>query len=153
MESVRPAAVTCLTNPVMPLIRYQVGDVIDIDRDTVCPCGRTLPVMSPVITKDEDWITTPSGRKISPSAVVWAFIHQEIEGITNGQVVQHDRENVTVYLNTSKENYLRYRDMLRNSMDRVFFGEMKVEVVRTDAVDLMESGKSRFIVNKLKKRD
>jgi phenylacetate-CoA ligase len=153
MENIRPASVTALTNRVMPLIRYQLGDVIEIEQDAVCPCGRTLPVMSPVITKDEDWIITPTGRKISPSAVVWAFIHQEIDGITNGQVVQHDEEKVTVYLNTSEENFLKYKDVLHKSMDKVFFNEMKVEVVRTDSVDLMESGKSRFIVNKLKKRN
>lgn len=153
MENIRPAAVTTLTNRVMPLIRYQLGDVIDIEREALCPCGRTLPIMSPVITKDEDWIVTPSGRNISPSAVVWAFVHQDIEGITCGQVVQQDRERVTVYLKTDEENFQRYRDILRESMDRVFFNEMNVEVVRTDSVDLMESGKSRFIVNKLKKRD
>lgn len=153
MENIRPAAVTTLTNRIMPLIRYRLGDVIEIEQDTSCPCGRTLPVMSPVITKDEDWIITPSGRKISPSAVVWAFVHQEIDGITNGQVVQHDAEKVTIYLNASEENYLKYKDILHQSMDKVFFNEMKVEVVRTESVDLMESGKSRFIVNKLKKRN
>ena len=49
--------------------------------------------------------------------------------------------------------YLKYKDILHQSMDKVFFNEMKVEVVRTESVDLMESGKSRFIVNKLKKRN
>ena len=62
-------------------------------------------------------------------------------------------QKVTVLINANEENYLKYKDVLRESMDKVFFNEMKVEVVRTDSVDLMESGKSRFIVNKLKKRN
>ncbi len=152
MENVRPAAVTTLTNSVMPLIRYQLGDVIETLPEFGCECGRTLPVMSPVITKDEDWIITPSGRMISPSAVVWAFIHQEIDGITNGQVVQHDRGSVTVYLNTTEDNFIRYKDVLRESMEKVFFGELDVDIVRTDRVDVSRAGKSRFIVNELRQR-
>jgi phenylacetate-CoA ligase len=152
MENIRPAAVTSLTNRVMPLIRYQLGDVIETQPDLACGCGRTLPAMSPVITKDEDWIITPSGRKISPSAVVWAFIHQDIEGVTNGQVVQHDRESVTVYLNTNEDNYIRYKEILQESMEKVFFGEMNINIVRTDRIDVNRAGKSRFIVNELRQR-
>ena len=47
----------------------------------------------------------------------------------------------------------KYKDILRESMDGVFFHEMNVKVVRADHVDLMESGKSRFIVNKLRQRN
>ncbi|MDD3641953.1 MAG: hypothetical protein PHQ19_00595 [Candidatus Krumholzibacteria bacterium] len=152
MDNVRPAAVTTLTNGVMPLIRYRLGDVIETHPGFRCECGRTLPVMSPVITKDEDWIVTPSGRMISPSAVVWAFIHQEISGIASGQVVQRDGRSVTVYLNTGEDNFNRHKDALRRSMERVFFGEMDVDVVRTDRVDVSRAGKSRFIVNELRQR-
>jgi phenylacetate-CoA ligase len=108
--------------------------------------------MSPVITKQEDWVITPSGRKISPSVIVWAFIHQDIDGMTNAQIVQHDRDSVKVYLNTSEDNYMKYKDVLHESMDKVFFGEMKVEIVRTNKIDLGQSGKTRFIVNELRHR-
>jgi phenylacetate-CoA ligase len=149
---VKPAAVTTLTNKLMPLIRYQVGDEIELQPARECGCGRTLPVMSPVITKHEDYILTPSGRKIAPSAVVWAFIHQEIKDINKGQVVQEDERTVKVYLNTDQESFLKYRDVLKKSMVEVFFGEMEVEVIRTDRIDVQKSGKSRFIVNKLRHR-
>jgi len=152
LDGVQPAAVTTLTNKIMPLIRYQVGDEIDMQPSLKCDCGRTLPIISPVITKHEDYIVTPSGRKIAPSAVVWAFIHQEIKDINKGQVVQEDERSVKVYLNTDQENYLKYRDLLKESMTEVFFGEMDVEIIRTEHIDVQKSGKSRFIVNKLRNR-
>jgi phenylacetate-CoA ligase len=152
MDGVKPAAVTTLTNKLMPLIRYQVGDEIDTQPSLECGCGRTLPIISPVITKHEDYIITPSGRKIAPSAVVWAFIHQEIKDINKSQVVQEDERTVKVYLNTDQENFLKYRDVLKESMTEVFFGEMDVEIVKTDRIDVLKSGKSRFIVNKLRHR-
>lgn len=153
MEQVRPAAVTTLSNYAMPLIRYQIGDVIEAQPDVACPCGRTLPVISPVITKHEDWIVTPSGRKIAPSAVVWAFIHQEIKDIKNGQVVQENERLVRVYLNTDEDTFRKYRDALRKSMHKVFFGELDIEVVRTDNIEVTSAGKSRFIYSRLRHRD
>lgn len=150
MEDVKPAAVTTLTNKVMPLIRYQLGDVIETQPALMCGCGRTLPVISPVITKHEDWITTPSGRKIAPSAVVWAFIHQDIKDIKKGQVVQEDAHTVKVYLDTDADSFAKYEGVLKDSMQKVFFGEMDVEVIRTDRIEVTLSGKSRFIVNKMK---
>lgn len=149
MGGVQPAAATTLTNRVMPLIRYQIGDVIETLPEERCACGRTLPQISPVITKQEDWISTPSGRKISPSAVTWAFIHLEIEGINKAQVVQRDERSVKVYLNTSEDKFNKYKDILKKSMDDVFFGEMDVEIVKTDRIDIRKSGKSRFVVNEL----
>ncbi len=152
MDSVKPAAVTTLTNKLMPLIRYQIGDETELQPSLACACGRTLPVVSPVITKHEDYIITPSGRRIAPSAVVWAFIHQEIKDINKSQVVQEDERTVRVYLDTDEESFLKYRDVLKHSMVDVFFGEMGVDVVRADHIDVQQSGKSRFIVNKLRHR-
>ncbi|MFH2052590.1 MAG: hypothetical protein ABIK96_09015 [bacterium] len=150
LDPVQPAAATTLVNTAMPLIRYQIGDMIEPQPDLRCSCGRTLPIISPVITKNEDWIITPSGRKISPSAVVYAFIHQDISDIQKGQVVQETKNLVRVYLQTDQETFNRYREVLRTSMERVFFGEMAVEVVRTDEIEVSKAGKSRFVLNKVK---
>jgi len=114
----------------------------------VCACGRTLPVMDPVITKHEDLIITPSGRKISPSAVVWAFIHQDIQDIQNSQVVQEEADLVRVYLNTDEDTFQKYRAVLHESMGKVFFGEMRIEIVKTDHIEVTKAGKSRFILNR-----
>jgi phenylacetate-CoA ligase len=151
MENRQPGAVTTLTNRVMPLIRYEIGDVIKAEPSMSCRCGRTLPAIDPVITKQEDWVITPSGRKISPSAITWAFIHQDISGIHKAQVVQEDERSVRVYLNTDEMNFQRYKDMLKESMNKVFFGEMDVEIIKSDHIDVKQSGKSRFIVNKLRR--
>jgi phenylacetate-CoA ligase len=151
MENRQPGLVTTLTNRIMPLIRYEIGDVIKAEPSFSCGCGRTLPVIDPVITKQEDFILTPSGRRVSPSAVVWAFIHQDISGIKKGQIVQEDAGTVKVYLDTDEANFLKYRDMLSEAMDKVFFGEMNIEIIRTDRIEVTRAGKSRFIVNKLRK--
>jgi phenylacetate-CoA ligase len=129
-----------------------MGDVIKTQPFTKCECGRTLPSISPVITKDEDWVITPSGRKVSPSAITWAFIHQEIKGIKKSQVVQINSKEVKVYLNIDLDNFVKYKEMLKESLNKVLFNEMDIEIVRSDKIDVKKSGKSRFVVNKLTKK-
>lgn len=150
LDNRQPGLVTTLTNRVMPLIRYEIGDVIKAKSSFRCPCGRTLPAIDPVITKQEDWVITPSGRKISPSAITWAFKHEDMARIIKSQVVQEEIGAVTVYIDTDESSFLNFRDELKESLNKMFFGEMEIDIVRTDEFEIMQSGKSRFVVNKLR---
>src|SRR5262249_53713471 len=55
--------VTDLTNRAMPLIRYQIGDVV-VGSDRVCRCGRGLPVLERIEGREADYVLTPSGSLI-----------------------------------------------------------------------------------------
>ncbi len=52
--------VTDLTNRAMPLIRYQVGDVV-VPSDRTCACGRGLPLIEQVVGREADYVLTPDG--------------------------------------------------------------------------------------------
>jgi hypothetical protein len=117
----------------------------------VCECGRTLPAISPVIIKEDDWVATPSGRRISSSAIYWLFEHQDISGIRRAQIVQEDIASVKVYVDADEPSYLKCKPLLEESLREVFFGEMDVDVVRADLSKVMQSGKMKFVVNKLRK--
>ena len=151
LDNRQPGLTTTLTNRVMPLIRYEIGDVIKTNASFGCACGRTLPAIDPVITKWEDWVITPSGRKISASAITWAFKHEDMERIVKSQVVQEEIGTVKVYIDTDEASLSRFRDELKESLNKMFFGEMKIDIIRTDEFEIMQSGKSRFVVNKLRK--
>ena len=151
MENRQPGLVTTLTNRVMPLIRYRIGDVIKADPSLVCECGRTLPAMSPVINRQVDWVITPSGRKIAPGIVTLAFTHQDISGIRKAQIVQDDPASIKLYVDADESTLLKYGAVLKASLEKVFFGEIDVEIIRADRIDVMQSGKSKFIVNKLRR--
>ena len=151
MENRQPGAITTLTNRVMPLIRYEIGDIIKTEPSFRCSCGRTLPVIDPVITKQEDWVITPSGRKISPSAITWAFKHEDMARIIKSQVVQEEIGAIKVYVDTDESSFLRFKDELKKSLNKMFFGEMGIDIIRTDEFEVMQSGKSRFVVNKLRR--
>lgn len=56
--------ITCLDNFSMPFIRYDTGDLVE-DKSVSCTCGRTLKLIPHVIGRITDFITLPSGKKIS----------------------------------------------------------------------------------------
>jgi len=56
--------VTPLFARVMPFIRYDLGDVAIAGGDEVCPCGRQLPLMGPVLGRADQVVRTLDGRKL-----------------------------------------------------------------------------------------
>lgn len=54
---------TGFVNPVMPLIRYRIGDVGMWSAEE-CPCGLATPLLHRVIGREDDVIRTPDGRAI-----------------------------------------------------------------------------------------
>lgn len=84
---------TGLHNFSMPLIRYDVGDVVEHDpRQARCPCGRQMPVISRVEGRENDVVRTPDGRVVT--TLFLAF--DEVPGVRWGQVVQERLEELRV---------------------------------------------------------
>jgi len=55
---------TGITNPMMPLIRYRIGDRGHLSRAKVCSCGRTLPILESIEGRKDDVLFTADGRQI-----------------------------------------------------------------------------------------
>jgi len=80
-----------------------------------------------------------------------AFTHQDISGIRKAQIVQDDPASIKLYVDADESTLLKYGAVLKASLEKVFFGEIDVEIIRADRIDVMQSGKSKFIVNKLRR--
>jgi len=142
-----PSLMTTLVNRVMPLIRFRLGDVIRLSSNKKCSCGRTLPVIEPVVTKEEDWIETPNGRRVSSSALTWAF--KDIKGIRCSQIIQVWKDKVEVHLDTDKEKFEQIVPLLKINLDKMLFGEMEIECIRNNNIKITKAGKTRFVIRKI----
>ena len=140
----QPALVTSLLNTVMPLIRFELGDMLNTLPNQKCTCGRTLPLIEPVVTKKEDYIETPSGRRISSSIITWAF--KDLYGIRRSQLVQVDAESVEIYVDTDPHLFPEIQKKLKDRLNDMFFGEMKLKVILNNNIGITEAGKTRFVV-------
>ncbi|MBI1972250.1 MAG: phenylacetate--CoA ligase family protein [Candidatus Aenigmarchaeota archaeon] len=62
------AIVTGMANYILPLIRYDMGDVLEISGEG-CPCGRTLPTIKNICGRKEDVIKLKSGKAFAASVI------------------------------------------------------------------------------------
>ena len=147
----QPALVTSLLNTVMPLIRFELGDIVEPMPEISCKCGRTLPAIKPVVTKKEDYIITPSGRRISSSVLTWAF--KDLIGIRRSQIVQFDLDKVKVLIDSDKEVFERYQFLLKQRLNKMMFGEMKIFIEFSKDFSVTNTGKTRFVVRNFKDRE
>lgn len=146
----RPAAdgelallvVTDLHNRAMPLIRYQVGDVVRVDR-TPCPCGRNTPRIT-VEGRIQDTIVTPRGRVLTARMLYEFFFGHP--GIDQFQLIERSARRFEL-------NYVPSGDPVdhRELADRFqeFSGDDRPLVAReVDTILPESSGKFRHVISR-----
>ena len=137
---------TSLHNLGMPFLRYKTGDVTRL-RTHRCSCGRTFPVMDDVTTKAEDIIVTKDGRFISPSVLTHPF--KPLQGIAMSQIVQEDRENITVkVVRSSGFRSEQEAALLRGLQERLGDG-MRIRVQYVDDIPRSANAKFKWVVSKV----
>ena len=88
---------TGLTNTLMPLIRYRVGDMGAVDRSP-CRCGRSSPKLSVVAGRTDDMVIGPKGQRVAIFAFnILRHVKQPVEQL---QITQYgpSRFRVSVHL-------------------------------------------------------
>lgn len=130
---------TGLHNLAMPLIRYDVGDMASLS-DEPCPCGRTLPLMGLVATRQGDIITTPDGRLLPPLMVLRPFKY--VEGIRASQFVQHSPTDYTVRIVIDRELSAAEKEELVRNLCARLGAVVNIRIERVD--DIPKSANQKF---------
>ncbi len=90
--------VTCLDNTVMPLIRYQPGDVGVLHYDKSCTCGNAAPLLE-VKSRDTDVLLFSDGNKVSVRGVLRRFnVEPFVSKVRRFQVRQDKFNEVKILL-------------------------------------------------------
>lgn len=139
--------VTNLNNGVMPLIRYQPGD---LGRPAAgsCSCGRGLARMEVVEGRTADVIHSPSGKLIHGEFFTHLFY--KLNGVRQFQVVQTSTQRLEIRIvpmgSFDKEYACRYlSEVICEHGDPAF----QVAVTFHDHIPSSASGKFRFVYSEL----
>lgn len=121
--------VTSLTNSVMPLIRYRIGDRGKIEKDRKCACGNHGSIFQLDSGRANDWIVWENGEKITPNVLVRAFdcVNYRLDGVIRQfQVVQEDVKKFRIMLAVEEED-----EYLEREIEGIFLESLEDERMRT----------------------
>ena len=81
---------TSLHNLAMPLLRYRIGDLIEVRAGRPrCACGRSLPLCERILGRSQDLLVTRDGRYVTNAFIIF----HAVPGVSWFQIVQHDLEH------------------------------------------------------------
>ncbi|MFH1690674.1 MAG: hypothetical protein ABIE42_10645 [Candidatus Eisenbacteria bacterium] len=137
---------TGLHNMAMPLLRYDVGDVASLSTD-VCTCGRGLPLMGLIATRQGDIISTPDGRLLPPLMILRPFMY--VEGIKASQFVQHTLTDYTARIETDRALSNEEVDELVRNLCVRLGRTVNIKVERVDDIPRSANQKFRRVVSEV----
>ncbi len=141
--------VTNLHNRTLPLIRFEVSDVVVLDR-TPCACGRTLPRLQTVHGRLDDILELPGrdGRTVAVHPAQFSVVPED--PAVRGFQVRGRSDGVLVRLVLGDEAGDAARERIARAVtERLEAAGVRDPVVRTEQVDAIErnaAGKLRLVV-------
>ncbi len=136
---------TSLYNRAMPLIRYDVGDDVEVFLDErSCTCGRRLPLVKAVHGRSLDTLRTPDGRYVTSMFLLF----EQMEGVRVGQVLRESPCRFLILVVPDKRWGPSSEDRLRDLAHRLFGPSVQVRIRCGEDRDLIRdpSGKLRTVV-------
>jgi phenylacetate-CoA ligase len=148
LESTADVVGTSLHNLSMPLLRYEVGDVMEVDENPeTCPCGRSMPRVRRINGRQEDAIIAPDGRVITTLFIVF----DKVPGIAHWQVIQDEPDQLRVRVVRTQAYTALSEESLRHFIQRFVGPDMKVRLdyLSLEALQRNVTGKFRTIVSRI----
>lgn len=139
------AVCTGFVNKSMPLIRYDMGDLLSINTNAECQCGRAFPIIGEVQGRVDDELVTPDGRPLGRMDPIF----KGFKGIQETQIVQ-TAKNILVFKMVVDEQFTRdVEQQLLKEIKKRTGNEMEVQVERLSSIDKDKNGKFRAVISEL----
>ncbi len=139
--------VTDLRNYGMPFIRYDNGD-IGSPGDSVCQCGRSLPIMSSIYGRHSDVLVSKDGRFVFFPFYNFDDLLMETK-IKQYQIIQETYEKFVIRLVIDERYAGEETENIMKIMHNQFGEDIDVEFDFVESIPPSKSGKHRFIVSKV----
>jgi phenylacetate-CoA ligase len=141
-----PGRIVCttLTNDVMPLVRYEVGDTA-VRLDGPCPCGSALEGIREIIGRQDDVVKTPDGRIVGRLD----HIFKGVTGIQECQIVQEALDCIRLLLVAEESFDDRQEGILRANARGRLGAAVRIELERVRQIPRTRAGKFRGVISRV----
>ena len=142
--------ITNLTNRVMPLIRFEIGDIGALSLEE-CDCSRTTPLLQSVLGRTVNVFKTRKGDKIDGEFFTHLFYGADF--VRKFQFHQTEYERIEVLIESSADDLLEQEKDFFSDMTKkirlVMGDECKVEYTVCDCIEPSPSGKFIYTISDL----
>ena len=128
------------------LLNYRLGDRATL-LEGPCPCGRTLPTISFIEGRTDDWLVSADGELIHPQ-VLTTMVRGE-EGLGRFQFRQRDRGHIEMALTGDPPDLEALERRVRVGVGERLHGGFEVSLVREAELPRTPSGKVRSVVSEV----
>jgi len=137
---------TNYTNFAFPLIRYDAGDVVELeDPEKRCPCGRPGRLVRSIDGRKEDYILTPDGRRIGRLD----HIFKDMVNIKECQIFQEHPERVVLRAVRSRKYTGKDEKILLHEARKRLGNRIEIVIDYVEAIERTSQGKLRFVISKI----
>ncbi len=137
---------TNYTNYAFPLIRYDVGDLAELeDPEKRCPCGCTGRLVRSIDGRKEDYVLTPDGRRIGRLD----HIFKDMVNIKECQIFQERVERVVFRVVRGKEYTGKDEKMLLYETRTRLGNRIEIVIDYVEAIERTSRRKLRFVISKV----
>ncbi|MHC4154179.1 MAG: phenylacetate--CoA ligase family protein [Planctomycetota bacterium] len=136
---------TSLINKAWTLLRYRTGDLVVLDRDACCSCGRPGPVIKSIVGRTGDIITTPDGRKVMN---VTAAI-KDVQNLCEMQVVHTEPGRILARVVRSPHYCQDDERKLLTRLRETFGPAVSVDLEYVDIIKRTNGGKLKVMISEV----
>jgi phenylacetate-CoA ligase len=130
-----------------PLIRYRIGDMVQLAANQHTICGRPFPVIEEIIGRVEDTVIGKDGREM----VRFHGIFVNLPNVVKGQVVQEDLDVFTVNVAT-KGLTAEERQLIQQRMESQL-GNIKLTINELVEIPVGNNGKFKAVISHVKRHN
>ncbi len=140
-----PLIATALGMWTMPIIRYDTGDLAEVDARP-CPCGRSLPRLGRIYGRTVDSVVLADGRRL-----FWPFFHEVLgryDELRQWRILQESPQDlrVQVVLSNGSVGLLARIDA---DLRRGLPGKIHLRLEPVDRIPIIPGEKTRMIISRV----
>ena len=134
---------TNLHNQAMPLVRYQTGDLAELDDGAPCRCGRRFRTVRRIIGRIEDVVVTPDGRHVGRLDAAFKYS----PGIRLSRIVQDRVEEIRVDLVRAESYSAADGEILERELRARLGDAIAIRFNFVDHIAPERNGKIKFVIS------
>lgn len=133
-------------NIAFPLIRYDIKDEVTISEEQFCPCGRGGLIVKEIVGRVEDYILTPSGKRIGRLD----HLFKDTRGIREAQIYQGKIDEIEIRV-VPEEGRLDEGDIKKiiKECNLRIGRELRVKIEVVEKIPRGPNNKFKFVVSDL----